>query len=500
MSNKPRSRPVARDLEFPALPTPISASFQERVRQRTESAIDHSLDAEPNVDIASVASTAGGRPSSSSSKMARHQRRNSGDLIGAYHDDDSSDTFSLSSSSSIAHNSRSKAQTPFIRHAPLDMMSSDNDDDGDVDGQSTISSVEYGRGAAATRALHPLRERHENKADTTYNSHSLFVGGSPLSSAGHHASAVTLGLGVFDRKTQGGNVQQEEDDGGEYDPDRSLGRLVRQLKMNGANWEKLGESQASKRPPFAKVHKKHVAVNQESRAPASRQPSIRGAFLPVPQQQQQHRPPRSSPLRSEAVFSSFSADNGKENHNAGGHEDDDKSEAASNFTDFVNKMRADLGIEGDSRRRTQIKQPRGSLDRDGGASVMTSTPAPLGRSKKGSKEPLDLLGDDEETPKPVKQARQREHVQQGRQDGTARPMAAGRSASDGEVRERQTQREQSRRARVVSDPASRGHDNGLQRPILPDMTALSALLNTPAKGAKVADVDRNAGGDDLGCA
>lgn len=467
MSTKPGSRSGFRDLEFPALPTPISASFQERDRQRTESAIDHSLNHEPNVDLASIASTAGVR-----SKMSHHARRTSGDLIGKY-DDDSSETFSISSSSSIAPQSRGKKQSSLLRHAPEHMMSSD---EGDVDGHSTVSSIEYGRGVATARALHPLRDRNDNKADTTYNSHSLFVGASPHSSAGHHASAVTLGLGVFDRKTQGNEAQDED---GEYDPDRSLGRLVRQLKLNGANWEKLGESKPVKR---ASVQRSHKRVDQGSRAPASRQPSVRGAFLPVPQQ---HQPPRSSPLRAETVFSSFSADAGKETKgDEHADADDDKSEA-SNFTDFVNKMRADLGIQAQTSR--PAKQ---NLEREA-ASVMTSTPAPLGRSKKASKEPLDLLGDEEDTPRPLRQ-----QSEQVRHEGAARVFGA-RSASDGEVQERQ--REQSRRARVVSDSSAPRGNKGLQRPILPDLTALSGLLNTPARGAKVADVDHNAGGDDLGC-
>jgi hypothetical protein len=55
---------------------------------------------------------------------------------------------------------------------------------------------------------------------------SLFVGMSPASTAGHHASAMTLGAGVF-RRPRG----QEYDDSmeGEFDPERSLGRLVGEL-------------------------------------------------------------------------------------------------------------------------------------------------------------------------------------------------------------------------------------------------------------------------------
>ena len=54
---------------------------------------------------------------------------------------------------------------------------------------------------------------------------------SPVSTAGHHVSAVTLAEGVFTRP-MGGRGQHEGDvsgSGSEWDPDRSLGRLVGEL-------------------------------------------------------------------------------------------------------------------------------------------------------------------------------------------------------------------------------------------------------------------------------
>ncbi|GMK58487.1 hypothetical protein CspeluHIS016_0505190 [Cutaneotrichosporon spelunceum] len=49
------------------------------------------------------------------------------------------------------------------------------------------------------------------------------VGASPTSTDGHHVSAATLGAGVFN------NPNRREAPAGEFDPDRSLGRLVGQL-------------------------------------------------------------------------------------------------------------------------------------------------------------------------------------------------------------------------------------------------------------------------------
>lgn len=50
------------------------------------------------------------------------------------------------------------------------------------------------------------------------------MGESPVSTAGHHVSAVSLADGVFRRKTGAWS-----DDGSEFDPERSLGRLVGEL-------------------------------------------------------------------------------------------------------------------------------------------------------------------------------------------------------------------------------------------------------------------------------
>lgn len=51
---------------------------------------------------------------------------------------------------------------------------------------------------------------------------------SPVSTAGHHVSAVTLAEGVFKRAVGAGQGVDSGEDS-EWDPDRSLGRLVGEL-------------------------------------------------------------------------------------------------------------------------------------------------------------------------------------------------------------------------------------------------------------------------------
>ena len=53
---------------------------------------------------------------------------------------------------------------------------------------------------------------------------------SPVSTADHHVSAVTLADGVFARPMGSGrNKEDDAESGSEWDPDRSLGRLVGEL-------------------------------------------------------------------------------------------------------------------------------------------------------------------------------------------------------------------------------------------------------------------------------
>lgn len=62
---------------------------------------------------------------------------------------------------------------------------------------------------------------------------------SPVSTADHHVSAVTLADGVFARPMGNGRHQRDEgESGSEWDPDRSLGRLVGELGkvMQAVSW------------------------------------------------------------------------------------------------------------------------------------------------------------------------------------------------------------------------------------------------------------------------
>ncbi|ADV24394.1 conserved hypothetical protein [Cryptococcus gattii WM276] len=61
--------------------------------------------------------------------------------------------------------------------------------------------------------------------DSSSRYQSMFVGASPASTAGHHASVVTLGAGIFASRKNGHHEEREA----EFDPERSLGRLVDEL-------------------------------------------------------------------------------------------------------------------------------------------------------------------------------------------------------------------------------------------------------------------------------
>jgi hypothetical protein len=98
---------------------------------------------------------------------------------------------------------------------------------------SSISSVEYARGFGegntnrSPSLVHPAYHHHGPHGTPRASGRKasglsiLSIGESPVSTAGHHVSAVTLADGVFRR---GG-----DDSGSEWDPERSLGRLVGEL-------------------------------------------------------------------------------------------------------------------------------------------------------------------------------------------------------------------------------------------------------------------------------
>ncbi|WVQ76711.1 hypothetical protein IAR50_006385 [Cryptococcus sp. DSM 104548] len=110
-------------------------------------------------------------------------------------------------------------------------------------------SLEYPRGVDDT-VTYGNRDQHDGHrreggvsrdGPSTYRGEaSMFVDASPVSTAGHHASAMTLGAGVF-------NSGDDSNRTGEFDPERSLGRLVNELGKVMGN-EKMPERPTS---PFS---------------------------------------------------------------------------------------------------------------------------------------------------------------------------------------------------------------------------------------------------------
>ena len=81
---------------------------------------------------------------------------------------------------------------------------------------TSFSSIEYPRGTTVGPYGAPRAMDRNSSAGT---------GESPVSTAGHHFSAVTLADGVFHRR----GARDEEEDHDDWDPERSLGRLVGEL-------------------------------------------------------------------------------------------------------------------------------------------------------------------------------------------------------------------------------------------------------------------------------
>lgn len=111
---------------------------------------------------------------------------------------------------------------------------------------SSLSTIEYPRAAQVAYPSHPDLSFHQSAYPKLVGPHGTpraasggrkvsqmsersFLDASPVSTAGHHVSAVTLAEGVFKRAMGVGKGIHEDESGSEWDPDRSLGRLVGEL-------------------------------------------------------------------------------------------------------------------------------------------------------------------------------------------------------------------------------------------------------------------------------
>jgi hypothetical protein len=136
-------------------------------------------------------------------------------------------------SSFDAHARRSglKLQQP---HHNLDLERRDQLPTSATESFSSLStaSIEFARTAPA--------QQHQNHGyphnmDLNDFEKSLFVGGSPVSTLGHHASAVTFGAGIFaNNNNKGGYAGYDDAEGegvGEYDPERGIEGLIAAAKI-----------------------------------------------------------------------------------------------------------------------------------------------------------------------------------------------------------------------------------------------------------------------------
>lgn len=130
---------------------------------------------------------------------------------------------------------------------------------------SSLSTIEYPRAETQVRAhipisdmsfVHPQQQSSRPKMVGPHGtpraqphqqrkiSERSLMEASPISTADHHVSAVTLADGVFARPMGAGGRRDEAESGSEWDPDRSLGRLVGELGkvMQGVSYARVSRS------------------------------------------------------------------------------------------------------------------------------------------------------------------------------------------------------------------------------------------------------------------
>jgi len=140
------------------------------------------------------------------------------------------DLHSLSLGSLITTSASSTSQSEIPRYSQAHSHSSS---------MSSMSSIEFGRGfgegdtGRGTSLVHPhppypeVHGPHGTPRAAARKASGMSLRSefdSPVSTAGHHVSAMTLNQGIFRR-----GRDEDSMDGDEFDPERSLGRLVGEL-------------------------------------------------------------------------------------------------------------------------------------------------------------------------------------------------------------------------------------------------------------------------------
>ncbi|ODO07271.1 hypothetical protein L198_00850 [Cryptococcus wingfieldii CBS 7118] len=110
-----------------------------------------------------------------------------------------------------------------------------------------VSGVGYGYGQGPSGT--PRAPQSMTSRMSSMSAQSVFAGSSPVSTAGHHASAMTLGAGVFGGHA--GRHGKENEPEGQYDSERSTGKLVGELGrvMGAKNMPSRPDSPFSPRSP-----------------------------------------------------------------------------------------------------------------------------------------------------------------------------------------------------------------------------------------------------------
>ena len=233
------------DVSFP-MPSPIPASKYAADRRQVESDLDRDLGGltDDEFDSNHTFSRLGGFGKDTRSII---QSRSLLDRQMGLVDIDSDDGMNISrgtESSFDAHARRSgltlQPPTPFRgdhqqqhRHQHHHAQGArDQLPSSSTESSSSLStnSIEFGRTA-------PAQQQHTSFSRDQINlddfERSLFVGGSPVSTLGHHASAVTFGAGIFANKGGYGHGHglDDADEDGEYDPERGIEGLIAAAKI-----------------------------------------------------------------------------------------------------------------------------------------------------------------------------------------------------------------------------------------------------------------------------
>ncbi len=315
------------------------------------------------------------------------------------------------------------------------------------------NSLEFPRGAVTHPELSLIDDRDPSDIENE-NEHSLFIGASPVSTTAHHASKLTLNAGIF---SSSHHNNHHHGMGDEFDPDRSVARLIRELGKGSSSFFDSEEREEGRRP-FG------VSTGHNAQSTTTTTANANNNKKSNTTSNQRHQPRQPSPLRKSPITAPTFTDESFM----------DDTPRPSRFDRESGRTAGTGSGSGMGDFSALARQMRGELDAIGGVSPVI--PAPQER-KSSSSSKMNGVGKGMPTSFTQEKQKERSGIRVESGNGRSKPTPSSSTA-------RQRQSETTPQPRKVETRMAAG--------TFADLTGLTGMLETPARGLGHKDVGEDA--------